>query len=648
MDRVIVYEGEIPYEEDLLQSNRFAMIGLAKLAQAILGSNTLVNGLACTPTAPASMEIQVAPGELYSLQNLDDTAYSSLPADTDHAILKQGLKLDTTLFACGAPATAGHRIDYLVQAAYLDVDAEPAVLPYYDTNHPDHPYSGPNNSGEAQPTVRKGVCHVSVKAGVAAPSGQQHPPAPDAGTTGLYLITVAHGQTSITEHDIRLYPDAPFITETLTQKISHADVDERYARKATTLAGYGITDAVNIKEKAQPGGVATLDENGHVPGSQLPALDSTPPDGSITEPKIADGAVTNPKLADGAVTKDKISGPLYAPTYEINTNEYIEQGNGDGASGTVNNLVVRSWQGIGLGPSIEGAPVPRNEYAHWFNVRTGDMGMRGSLSVSYWLHILNPADGVTRAVHHSAGTIGFVGPNGWIARFKEDGNFWTPAFGWLSDALSAKVSTEGNQTIHGNLTVRYLLHLYDPGNHTTRTLRNWNKELQLGPPNAPALAVRDDGTLWSRAHGQLHDYFANKNELNAKQPAGNYVFGDGAHKYALAWRKDDRMHVWVNDTPIGFIWTSGNFDPSTKADVAWVKHLEQSKADRSELDGKANARAECRYNSGIWDFGRMIGNETHKVQDLPEPWVATGLTASWLTNDRLHGIGMRARKIRNQ
>src|SRR5260364_17818 len=270
MDRVIVYEGEIPYEEDLLQTNRFAMVCIAKLAQAILGTNTLVNGLACTPTAPASMEVQVAPGEIYSLQNLDESAYSSLPADIDHPILKQGLMLDAGLFACSAPATSGHSIDYLVQAAYLDVDAEPAVLPYYDTNHPDHPYSGPNNSGEAQATVRKGICHVSIKAGVAAQSGQQRPPAPDAGSTGLYLITVAHGQTTITEQDIRLTPDAPFITETLTQKISHADVDKRYAHKATTLAGYGITDAVNVEEKGQPEGVATLNAQGHVPTEQLP------------------------------------------------------------------------------------------------------------------------------------------------------------------------------------------------------------------------------------------------------------------------------------------------------------------------------------------------------------------------------------------
>src|SRR5260363_201113 len=57
--------------------------------------------------------------------------------------------------------------------------------------------------------------------------------------------------------------------------------------KPTTLTGYGITDAVNVEEKGQPEGVATLDDQGYVPTEQLPALDFTPADGSITTPKLA-------------------------------------------------------------------------------------------------------------------------------------------------------------------------------------------------------------------------------------------------------------------------------------------------------------------------------------------------------------------------
>ena len=40
----------------------------------------------------------------------------------------------------------------------------------------------------------------------------------------------------------------------------------------TTLAGYGITDAINVSEKGAPNGVATLDGTGKLPVAQLPAL----------------------------------------------------------------------------------------------------------------------------------------------------------------------------------------------------------------------------------------------------------------------------------------------------------------------------------------------------------------------------------------
>lgn len=57
----------------------------------------------------------------------------------------------------------------------------------------------------------------------------------------------------------------------------------------------------------------------------------------------------------------------------------VQAGNGDNASSTANNLKLSSWFGIGFGPSITGQAVPNGEYSHWFNVRTGDMGLRGSL-----------------------------------------------------------------------------------------------------------------------------------------------------------------------------------------------------------------------------------------------------------------------------
>lgn len=211
MDRKMIYPGQIPLETDLLDTNRFALIGLGKLAAAVLGTSTFVNGLACTPTAPASMQVQVAPGEIYSLQNLDGTAYSSLAADTTHSLLKQGLMLDSVTLNCPAPTTVGYSINYLVQATYQDTDANAVVLPYYNASNPTQAYSGPNNSGTAQSTVRKGVCAVNVKAGIAATTGTQITPAPDSGYVGLFVVTVAYGQASIAAGNISQHPNAPII-----------------------------------------------------------------------------------------------------------------------------------------------------------------------------------------------------------------------------------------------------------------------------------------------------------------------------------------------------------------------------------------------------------------------------------------------------
>lgn len=59
----------------------------------------------------------------------------------------------------------------------------------------------------------------------------------------------------------------------------------------------------------------------------------------------------------------------------------LAPGNGDNASSTINNVALRSWFGIGFGPSIEGMSVPKAEYSHWFDTRTGNTGFRGSLDV---------------------------------------------------------------------------------------------------------------------------------------------------------------------------------------------------------------------------------------------------------------------------
>ncbi len=195
------------------------MIGNAKLAAAMLGTSTIANGFAVTPTGPASLQIVVAPGEIYSLVNIDSLAFSTLPADTTHSILKQGILLDGVTLSCPAPTTTGQSINYLVQVSYQDQDSAPVLLPYYNSANPALPYSGMGNNGLTQNTSRKGVAIVQVKAGASATTGSQVTPSPDSGYVGLYVATVAFGQTTITSGNITQYSGAPLLPSGVLQSI---------------------------------------------------------------------------------------------------------------------------------------------------------------------------------------------------------------------------------------------------------------------------------------------------------------------------------------------------------------------------------------------------------------------------------------------
>jgi hypothetical protein len=234
MDRQLVYPGQIPLETDLLSTNKNAMLALGLLAQDLLGSSTVASGLACTQTVSPSLAVLVAPGRLYSMQNIDSTAYSSIAADTTHQIIKQGILLDAATLACPAPVTAGFSVNYLIEAAYQDSDSVSVTLPYYNASNPTQAYSGPGNSGASQATVRKGVISLQAKVGIAAATGTQMTPAVDSGYVGLWVVTVANGQATITNSNISLAPGAPFLTNTLS------GIGTRLADGATPGNGTGM------------------------------------------------------------------------------------------------------------------------------------------------------------------------------------------------------------------------------------------------------------------------------------------------------------------------------------------------------------------------------------------------------------------------
>jgi hypothetical protein len=220
MDRSIVYSQEQGRSTDFLFAQRAAMIGLSKLASAMLGTNTCVNGLGCTATAPASLSVNIAQGEIYSMAAVDTSAYGVLPADTNDTILKQGIAMAQTTLSCPAPTTSGYSINYLIEAIYQDSDTNNMVLPYFNSANPSQPLSGQSNSGAAQATQRQGLCILTVKAGAAAPAGTQITPTPDSGYTGLWVVTVTNGQTAIASGNIAVYPGAPFLTINLTNILS--------------------------------------------------------------------------------------------------------------------------------------------------------------------------------------------------------------------------------------------------------------------------------------------------------------------------------------------------------------------------------------------------------------------------------------------
>jgi hypothetical protein len=64
MDRQIVCNGQLPLETDVLNTNLYAMIGLGRLAMDVLGTSTVVSGLACTPTSVPSLSVNIGAGAI--------------------------------------------------------------------------------------------------------------------------------------------------------------------------------------------------------------------------------------------------------------------------------------------------------------------------------------------------------------------------------------------------------------------------------------------------------------------------------------------------------------------------------------------------------------------------------------------------------
>jgi hypothetical protein len=242
MDRNIVYPGSIPLDTDLLSINSNTMIGLGFLLQAVLGTSTVADGLSCQPTSPASMSVVVGPGSITQLGPIDILAYGSTPADPADLIMKMGINVASTTFALTAPASAGQSINYLLEAAFQELDGNPVVLPYYNANNPAQSFSGPANSGSPQNTVRMQRVQLQLKPGLPGNTGSQTTPAADSGWMGLYQITVAYGQMQINTANIVTLPTAPFLSWKLPSlRPGFASGVQSFTNSANFMVPAGVT-----------------------------------------------------------------------------------------------------------------------------------------------------------------------------------------------------------------------------------------------------------------------------------------------------------------------------------------------------------------------------------------------------------------------
>lgn len=211
LDRQIVYPGALPRDVDILNPEKNTMLSFGALLRSVLGTTSVVDGLIGTQTTVPSLSINIGQGSITSLQNVDNTAFGSLAADTTDTIVKQGFNLTTTVLTLTAPTTVGWSQNYLIEATFAESDTGSTVLPYVDAALPSSPFNGPANAGTSQNTQRIQRVSLQALAGVAAATGTQTTPAVTAGWVPLYVVTVAYGQTAITTAQIVQASGAPFV-----------------------------------------------------------------------------------------------------------------------------------------------------------------------------------------------------------------------------------------------------------------------------------------------------------------------------------------------------------------------------------------------------------------------------------------------------
>ncbi len=358
MRRIETYVGQQVYEWAFSAQAQYTMTSIAKVCAALFGTNGTVNGLACTPTSPATMTVQIGAGEIYQIEPLEATTCGTLPANTTNTILKQGIQLGTfTTGTFATPGTSGQSINYLIEAQYQDSDisldpttgTSPVVLQFYNSTNPATPWSGPNNSGSTSNTFRDGVIAYTIKPGVAATTGSQVTPSPDTGWIGLWVVTVPFGAATLTSANIAQYTGSPILPNGILQSL------------ITSNLTYGIDNGTaNTYQATFPIPVTTL-----VDGMDV-----------WVKIKTANTTASTFTPNPGVISPSPVVGAAHAA---LQGGEFVASGRA--------NLVWRqditSWVLVECtGAAIQVSPATASQHAVQFGQLTGLVGSRVNLKAS--------------------------------------------------------------------------------------------------------------------------------------------------------------------------------------------------------------------------------------------------------------------------
>ncbi len=342
MDRTIVYPGSIPLDTDVLQLNRNTMVAFGALIQAVLGSTTVVSGLAVSPTTPNSLAVSVGPGSITAAAVVDTQAFGSLAADSD-PLMKMGINLEATTLTLAATATAGQSVAWLIEAAFVETDTDPIVLPYYNAANPTQPWLGPNNNGGAQPTARVQQVQLQARAGVPAQSGSQVPPAVDPGWVGLAVVTVAYGQTAIDASAITPLPGAPLLSYALPQLRPGFSTMQVFATSGAFVVPNGVSMArVTVIGGGGAGGThSTLPGGGGGAGGRAMGIVTGLIPGSTIAVTVGAGGLASATPAAGGPGGTSSFGTFLSAT-----------GGSGGGGGTASQPNAGGAGGVGVGGEV--------------------------------------------------------------------------------------------------------------------------------------------------------------------------------------------------------------------------------------------------------------------------------------------------------